>query len=256
MMRWPIVWSLSSLRVCWTIDAPLVDLPLDDESTIVIVEAEKGSYCICAMLSAVINAVISDIIKNSKVDYQIDGFYTVHQWCCWVLIFVQGWMRMLWRMKLLSSTRLWVNDDDDDMIMIICNGSICRLIYLVNYDCMNAFDWPYKLWSAGGSIRRVASHTCSGDITARCNYRHYHQCHHHLIYSASRSSSSIAIGYGYDPTDVKIAIKKLLVRRLREMVLQTGRRSDGRAVDEVRPISMEVDLLPGTNRYMDGCIDR
>ena len=55
----------------------------------------------------------------------------------------------------------------------------------------------------------------------------------------------IIIGYGYDPTDVKIAIKKLLVRRLREMVLQTGRRSDGRAVDEVRPISMEVDLLPG-----------
>jgi len=54
-------------------------------------------------------------------------------------------------------------------------------------------------------------------------------------------------GYGYDPTDVKIAIKKLLVRRLREMVLQTGRRSDGRAVDEVRPISMEVDLLPGAH---------
>ena len=40
-------------------------------------------------------------------------------------------------------------------------------------------------------------------------------------------------GYGYDPVDVKIAVKKLLVRRLREMILRTGKRSDGRTVEEV-----------------------
>eukprot|EP00316_Scyphosphaera_apsteinii_P007759 CAMPEP_0119303212 /NCGR_PEP_ID=MMETSP1333-20130426/4678_1 /TAXON_ID=418940 /ORGANISM="Scyphosphaera apsteinii, Strain RCC1455" /LENGTH=829 /DNA_ID=CAMNT_0007305819 /DNA_START=135 /DNA_END=2624 /DNA_ORIENTATION=+ len=48
----------------------------------------------------------------------------------------------------------------------------------------------------------------------------------------------------YTALDVKKATKKLLVRRLRSMILRTGKRSDGRAVDEVRPISIEYDLLP------------
>jgi len=54
-------------------------------------------------------------------------------------------------------------------------------------------------------------------------------------------------GYNYDPIDVKIARKKLLVRRLRDMILKTGRRSDGRGVEDVRPISIETDLLPGAH---------
>lgn len=51
-------------------------------------------------------------------------------------------------------------------------------------------------------------------------------------------------GYGYDPVDVKIAMKKLLVRKLREMILVTGLRSDGRRVDEVRPIESDTKVLP------------
>lgn len=48
----------------------------------------------------------------------------------------------------------------------------------------------------------------------------------------------------YDSVDIKIAIKKLLVRKLRQKILTTGKRSDGREVDEVRPISIETSLLP------------
>ena len=50
-----------------------------------------------------------------------------------------------------------------------------------------------------------------------------------------------------DPIDVKIAIKKLLVRRLRKMIIQKGRRSDGRGVEDVRPIDIHTNFLPGAH---------
>ena len=60
----------------------------------------------------------------------------------------------------------------------------------------------------------------------------------------SGKSSNKKAGYNFDPIDVKVAKKKLLVRKLREMIINTGRRSDGRGVEDVRPISIETSLLP------------
>jgi polyribonucleotide nucleotidyltransferase len=54
-------------------------------------------------------------------------------------------------------------------------------------------------------------------------------------------------GYNYDPIDVKIARKKLLVRRLRSIIINTGKRSDGRGVEDVRPITIDTSLLPGAH---------
>lgn len=51
----------------------------------------------------------------------------------------------------------------------------------------------------------------------------------------------------YDAVDVKIAVKKLLKQHLRDLVLTTGRRSDGRTVEDVRPISIETNWLPGAH---------
>eukprot|EP00596_Hydrurales_sp_CCMP1899_P003549 CAMPEP_0119046454 /NCGR_PEP_ID=MMETSP1177-20130426/46662_1 /TAXON_ID=2985 /ORGANISM="Ochromonas sp, Strain CCMP1899" /LENGTH=812 /DNA_ID=CAMNT_0007019621 /DNA_START=307 /DNA_END=2745 /DNA_ORIENTATION=+ len=59
-------------------------------------------------------------------------------------------------------------------------------------------------------------------------------------------ADSIA-GYNYDPVDVKIARKKLLVRRLRSVIINTGKRSDARGVEEVRPISIYTSVLPGAH---------
>ena len=56
-----------------------------------------------------------------------------------------------------------------------------------------------------------------------------------------------ASGYNYDPVDVKIAIKKLLVRRMRNLILTTGKRSDGRTQEEIRPIDIDTNLLPGAH---------
>ena len=36
--------------ICVMIDAPLVDLPLDEDSTIVVVEAEKGRHMSMVMM--------------------------------------------------------------------------------------------------------------------------------------------------------------------------------------------------------------
>ncbi|MDQ3308582.1 MAG: polyribonucleotide nucleotidyltransferase [Gemmatimonadota bacterium] len=47
--------------------------------------------------------------------------------------------------------------------------------------------------------------------------------------------------------DVSPVFKEIEKQELREQILATGRRSDGRGVDEVRPITIEVGLLPRTH---------
>ncbi|HYW12638.1 MAG TPA: polyribonucleotide nucleotidyltransferase [Longimicrobium sp.] len=44
--------------------------------------------------------------------------------------------------------------------------------------------------------------------------------------------------------DVGNVVKDLEKREMREMILSTGKRSDGRGADEVRPISIDVGVLP------------
>ena len=44
--------------------------------------------------------------------------------------------------------------------------------------------------------------------------------------------------------DVSSVVKDLEKREMREMILSTGKRSDGRGTDEVRPISIDVGVLP------------
>lgn len=68
-----------------------------------------------------------------------------------------------------------------------------------------------------------------------------------LTGSTIKTKQVSALKRNYGAIDVKIAIKKLLVRRLRSMILMTGVRSDGRKVDEVRPISIKTNLLPGAH---------
>ena len=63
----------------------------------------------------------------------------------------------------------------------------------------------------------------------------------------SSDARPAAAGYNYDPIDVKIARKKLLVRRLRSIIISTGKRSDGRGVEDVRPITIDTSLLPGAH---------
>lgn len=60
------------------------------------------------------------------------------------------------------------------------------------------------------------------------------------------------IGYVYEPEQEKIrqakmAFKKLVKKLMREMILNEGVRADGRKPDEIRPISIEVGILPRTH---------
>lgn len=51
----------------------------------------------------------------------------------------------------------------------------------------------------------------------------------------------------FGETNVKVALKKLLVKSMREIILETGRRADGRGVEEVRPVDITCGILPGTH---------
>ena len=51
----------------------------------------------------------------------------------------------------------------------------------------------------------------------------------------------------YSASDVKIVYKKLKAKLMRNRILKTNTRIDGRTCDEIRPISIEMGLLPRTH---------
>ena len=57
--------------------------------------------------------------------------------------------------------------------------------------------------------------------------------------------------FGDEPDDRKLAVRVVFEQieqeELRRMILEEGRRADGRALDQVRPISAEVGILPRTH---------
>ena len=54
-------------------------------------------------------------------------------------------------------------------------------------------------------------------------------------------------GEEFGKTIVQVAFKKLCCTRFRELVRDTGRRPDGRATDQIRPIAIDVGFLPGVH---------
>lgn len=51
----------------------------------------------------------------------------------------------------------------------------------------------------------------------------------------------------YKANDLGAAFKELQAKQMRRMILKENRRSDGRTCDEIRPISIEMGLLPRTH---------
>jgi len=51
----------------------------------------------------------------------------------------------------------------------------------------------------------------------------------------------------YESVDISVALKKLWSKQMRKMIINKGTRSDGRKVDEVRPITIETSVLPRTH---------
>lgn len=48
----------------------------------------------------------------------------------------------------------------------------------------------------------------------------------------------------FKQTEIKEAFQKIVEKEVRKLVLTEGKRVDGRAMDEIRPINIELDLLP------------
>ena len=63
---------------------------------------------------------------------------------------------------------------------------------------------------------------------------------------AAKASVLEAVRAEFDEADGAIGsvMKEVEKREMREMILSTGKRSDGRGLDEVRPISIDVGVLP------------
>ncbi|HEX6912415.1 MAG TPA: polyribonucleotide nucleotidyltransferase [Longimicrobium sp.] len=57
-------------------------------------------------------------------------------------------------------------------------------------------------------------------------------------------AAALAEEFPESERDVSSVVKDLEKREMREMILSTGKRSDGRGTDEVRPITIDVGVLP------------
>ncbi|MEO8457800.1 MAG: polyribonucleotide nucleotidyltransferase, partial [Chloroflexota bacterium] len=55
------------------------------------------------------------------------------------------------------------------------------------------------------------------------------------------------MGEEYDPKELKEALEEHMAHTIRERILNDGVRPDGRKTDEIRPITVEVGLLPRTH---------
>jgi polyribonucleotide nucleotidyltransferase len=60
----------------------------------------------------------------------------------------------------------------------------------------------------------------------------------------TETAAALAEEFPESEKDVGSVVKDLEKREMREMILSTGKRSDGRGTDEVRPISIDVGVLP------------
>jgi polyribonucleotide nucleotidyltransferase len=68
-----------------------------------------------------------------------------------------------------------------------------------------------------------------------------------LCRSSLRSRITPRKATAYSLEDVQVAIKKLMGLRLRGKILNTGKRSDGRGLRDIRPIDIESSWLPGAH---------
>jgi len=53
--------------------------------------------------------------------------------------------------------------------------------------------------------------------------------------------------HAYTPSEVHLAIKNTIAHHMRQMILKEKRRCDGRGLEEVRPISIDMNYLPRTH---------
>jgi polyribonucleotide nucleotidyltransferase len=60
----------------------------------------------------------------------------------------------------------------------------------------------------------------------------------------TEAAAALAEEFPESERDVGSVVKDLEKREMREMILSTGKRSDGRGTDEVRPITVDVGVLP------------
>lgn len=65
--------------------------------------------------------------------------------------------------------------------------------------------------------------------------------------SAIRAAVVAEFGEEFGATACEVAVKKLCSAKMRQLVKDTGRRCDGRSADQVREISVDTGVLPGTH---------
>ncbi|MDR1817293.1 MAG: polyribonucleotide nucleotidyltransferase [Puniceicoccales bacterium] len=65
------------------------------------------------------------------------------------------------------------------------------------------------------------------------------------VKEAAKAAATEKLGADkFDPRHINIAFEKLQERVYRETILNEGRRADGRGVEDIRPITAQVDVLP------------
>jgi polyribonucleotide nucleotidyltransferase len=113
---------------------------------------------------------------------------------------------------------------------------------LAQLDVPAKMEWTPKAVDA--TIRERVESAAGARVTEALKVPGKHERADALKAIRTEIAASLAEEFPESEKDVGSVVKDLEKRETREMILSTGTRSDGRGLDEVRPISIDVGVLP------------
>jgi polyribonucleotide nucleotidyltransferase len=129
----------------------------------------------------------------------------------------------------------------------VAHVGIKELIALQN-EIMGAMDLPETMaWTpkeVDPAIRARVEELAGTRVREALTVAGKHERAAAIDAAKTEIAAALAEEFPESGKDVSSVVKDLEKREMREMILSTGKRSDGRGTDEVRPITIEVGVLP------------
>lgn len=134
--------------------------------------------------------------------------------------------------------------------LLVAHTAIKELIGLQK-ELLKELPQPTKMeWTAkavDATLRERVEKMLGGRVGEAIRIADKHERANALKALKTEIAEAMAEEFPDSERDVGNVLKDAEKRELREMILSTGKRSDGRGTDEVRPITVEVGVLPRTH---------
>jgi polyribonucleotide nucleotidyltransferase len=139
--------------------------------------------------------------------------------------------------------------DEETMIRAIelAHKSIQPLIKLQEevVKALGVKEKEYELFKADEDLTGAIEEFLSGRLGPAIRHQDHYQRHDAIRNLEKETVAQFENDYGL--ADIEVAFRKVIDHDIRRAILEDGARPDGRKTTEVRPLSMQVGLLPRTH---------